>query len=545
MRRKIFISVIILISCLFLTALFANNVEASTNFTYEENDDGTLSVSAVSTSISGSITIPSTIDGETVTEIAKSGFYNCSEITSVTIPNTVTTIGNMAFEKCTSLTSVTIPNTVTTIGSYAFEKCTSIKSITIPEGVENLGTYAFANCTSLTSITLPGTLTGTFGYCTFAYCTSLVSATFSSGMTTTGDSQTFKDCTSLKEVNLADTITEISGYTFSGCTSLTSITFPSNLKKIGIYAFSGSGLNGTVIIPETVESIGYNAFYEEDNPNEIEKLSLRKSNTVINLLYNKKTIEVGETYKPIEGVDFASVTTEDSSIATVSENGRITGVGEGTTTISYLNKLGSLLVKTEITVTKSTTVSISYSDVKSNDWYYDSVKYMYKYQIMTGVGDGTKFSPNSTLTRGMLVTILYRMEGEPSVTSSSKFSDVTDTEKWYYDAVVWASSKGVVNGYGSTGLFKPNQNITRQELSQMLYNYAYYKGVDDSSEYSLSSFADNSKVSSWAATSVKWAVGHEIITGVTSGSTTNIKPQGNATRAQAATMIYRYIKNVK
>ena len=219
----------------------------------------------------------------------------------------------------------------------------------------------------------------------------------------------------------------------------------------------------------------------------------------------------------------------DTSIATVDSNGNIKGIKNGKTTITVT--LG--------TDTKTITVFVQqYTDVKDT-WYTEYVNYCSENGIMTGYTGTSRFGPNDKTTRGQIVTILYRLEGEPSVSGSSSFSDVKNTSKYYYKAVLWANKNGIVTGYGTTGLFMPDKSVTREELVTILYRYAKYDGKYEANDGSLSGFSDGSKVSEYAKDAMKWAIGEGIISGY--GSTGLIKPQGTATRAEIATMIYRYI----
>ena len=182
---------------------------------------------------------------------------------------------------------------------------------------------------------------------------------------------------------------------------------------------------------------------------------------------------------------------------------------------------------------------IPFIDVSSGSWYYDAVKYVYNKNIISGTNEYT-YKPSANLTRGMLVTILYRMDGQPTVTGTTKFKDVTNTSAYYYKAVKWASDRSIVSGYDS-GVFKPNDYITREQLAVMLSNYCRYKGKYKASSALLSNYADGAYVSSYAKTAMKWAVGNNVIT----GSNNYLKPQGTATRAETASMIYKYCSNIK
>ena len=178
-------------------------------------------------------------------------------------------------------------------------------------------------------------------------------------------------------------------------------------------------------------------------------------------------------------------------------------------------------------------------DVDENDWFYDAVTYVYSEGMMDGVSD-TQFAPNSNLTRGMVVTMLYRLEDEPRVTGFSGFDDVA-SGAWYADAVTWAAENGIVNGV-SDAEFAPNDNITREQLAAILYRYAEYNDYDVSGRDDLSEFTDRSSISSYALDAMRWAVDEGLITGITD---TTIEPQGTATRAQAATMFMRFMSTVR
>lgn len=180
-----------------------------------------------------------------------------------------------------------------------------------------------------------------------------------------------------------------------------------------------------------------------------------------------------------------------------------------------------------------------FADVDELDWFHDAVVYVYNEGMMDGIS-ATQFAPNSNLTRGMVVTMLYRLEGEPRVTGSSGFDDVA-SGAWYADAVTWAAENGIVNGVSDTE-FAPNVNITREQLAAILYRYAEYNDYDVSGRDDLSEFTDRSSISSYALDAMRWAVDEGLITGITN---TTIKPQGTATRAQAATMFMRFMSTVK
>ena len=181
-------------------------------------------------------------------------------------------------------------------------------------------------------------------------------------------------------------------------------------------------------------------------------------------------------------------------------------------------------------------VGLPFVDVSSSDWFYNDVRYVYEKGIMDGTG-ADRFSPNAPLTRAMIVTILYRMAGSPSVSGSSDFTDVA-AGKWFAKAVAWAAANGIVNGYGS-GLFGPNDPVTREQLAAILYRYAVYGGMTAVTlEENLGSFADTAQLSAYAIQAMNWAVGQGLI----NGSGSNLVPKAQATRAQVAAIIHRYLE---
>ncbi len=179
-----------------------------------------------------------------------------------------------------------------------------------------------------------------------------------------------------------------------------------------------------------------------------------------------------------------------------------------------------------------------FTDVYDRDWFYSDVAYIAQNGLMRGTSSD-KFSPYSTTTRAMIVTVLYRMEGEPDAGENS-FVDVPDGA-YYTDAVAWASENGIVNGYGQ-GRFGPNDSITREQLAAILYRYSVYKGYDVSvgEDTNILSFDDIADLSDYALTSMQWACGAGLIGGMGDG---RLAPKGNATRCQIAAVLHRYCDN--
>ena len=188
--------------------------------------------------------------------------------------------------------------------------------------------------------------------------------------------------------------------------------------------------------------------------------------------------------------------------------------------------------------TEAPVSGLPFGDVKSADWFYNDVKYVYEKGMMAGTAADV-FAPNTTTTRAMIVTILYRLEGSPAVTGTSAFVDVP-AGQWYTDAVNWAAANQIVKGTSAT-TFAPNDSITREQMAAILYRYAQYKGYDVTKKADLSGYSDNGQVSAYAKDALAWANAAKLINGVTN---TTLAPQGNATRAQVSAILHRFCDGV-
>lgn len=198
-------------------------------------------------------------------------------------------------------------------------------------------------------------------------------------------------------------------------------------------------------------------------------------------------------------------------------------------------------------VTANHTIAVSFAhnclakqfkDVDITKWYHEGIDFVLLEGLFKGTSN-TTFEPNATMTRAMLVTVLYRLEGEPATTAVNTFQDVAPNQ-WYTKAVAWASDKGIVKGY-STTTFGTNDPVTREQTAAFLYRYAQYKGYDLSAgdSYNLLTFSDGGKVSAYATAAMKWACA----AGILMGDNNKLSPTDNSTRAQVATMLMRFVKN--
>lgn len=182
-----------------------------------------------------------------------------------------------------------------------------------------------------------------------------------------------------------------------------------------------------------------------------------------------------------------------------------------------------------------------FRDVTESDWFYDDVRFANQNGLFNGV-EKDLFAPEEPMTRGMLVTVLWRLDGETAPKAATTFTDV-DANAYYADAVAWAAESGVVNGIGGSR-FDPEGNVTREQIAAILFRYASLKGVDTAARADLTAFPDAEKTSAYAHDALSWAVAAELVKGTKEGSTIYLDPQGSATRAQVAAILSRYAQNI-
>ena len=238
------------------------------------------------------------------------------------------------------------------------------------------------------------------------------------------------------------------------------------------------------------------------------------------------------TVTPDEGYELDTLTVTDKD----GNNIRLTNAGDGKYTFTMPDS--RVTVNATFTEVEDVPEQVGpFTDVNTDDWFAEAVQYMLDNEMMNGTS-ATTFGPNTTTTRGMIVTILYRLEGEPDA-AASNFTDVA-SNMYYADAINWAAANGIVNGVSETS-FAPDNQITREQMAAILYRYAQFKGYDVSASNSLTNYTDASQISEYATTAMQWANAEELITGRTS---TTLAPQGTATRAEVATILMRFCENI-
>lgn len=458
---------------------------------------------AFSGCILGTISFPA---GET--EI-KENMFSYSTIKEIFIPDSVTKIGACAFKRC-NLPEIELPNSITEIGANAFEEC-SLSEIVLPSSVTEIGEYAFSGC-DLSKISIPGSVTeikyGMFQYCSF-----------------------------LEEVFIPNGVRKIGNFAFAGCPKLKSVFLPNSLTEIGEWIFSGSGME-KLTIPDSIETIRYAAFYRS----QISEITIPASVKSIEHgafleCFNLKTITFLGDMPAVGRI-------ENSKYLYANEFEPFQDVvadvyypaGNQSYSEELKMALGSGLTWKILEEKPEQQPDMAFSDVQEIDWYYDAVGFVFARGIMTGMNN-TEFGPSVKLSRSHIATILYRMENEPEIIyDPTAFSDVADNQ-FYTNAVMWARSIGVITGY-EDGRFGPSDENTREQMAVMMYRYANAMGLDTSRESDLGGFPDAGKVSGFADSAVKWAVGEGLI----QGDRGNINPQGTAERAQCAIIIKRFME---
>ena len=542
-----------------------------------------------------SVTIPNG-----VTSIEEHTFDYCTSLTSVTIPDSVTSIGARAFYYCTSLTGVTIPDSVTSIGEYAFYNCSSLTSVAIPDSVTSIGYEAFFNCTSLTSVTIPDSVTS-IGADAFWGCESLTSVTIPGSVTSIGVGA-FASCTSLTSVTIPDSVTSINNGAFYDCSSLTdvyyagseaqwkAISISSNrnddLLTANIHYNYGSHTHsykdvvtaptctekgytthtcacGDSYVDTYVDALGHawDAGKVTEAPTETKtgvktftctRCGETKTETIPKLTHEHsyKAVVTAPTCTAkgytthICACGDSYVDTYVDALGHAWDNGKVTKepteteTGVRTYTCTRCNE-----TKTESIPVVSVDVTEMFSDVTKN-WAYPGIQYCVTHKLMGSTG-GDKFAPAMTTTRAQIVQILYNLEGEPEVSGTTPFTDLT--QDWYQDAVLWAYQTGVVAGTGDGTTFDPDLPVTREQIAVILMEYTdrILNIKRTWTPADLSIFPDADSVSDWAKDALADAVGLGLISGASNGGQTLLEPQGSATREQVATILMEFCKNVK
>ena len=512
-------------------------------------------------------------------------FNGCASLKNVTLNDNIEEIYNRAFYGCKSLSNITLPKNLKKIDAGSFYDCSNLNNIKIPSGVRYISNSAFNNNTTLdiSATKLEKLEDGSYrvlttikidGYYDYQKANEVLTIVnkerANNGLSALKMDRSLLETAMQRAAESSiywNHIRPDGSYCFTANSKMTreNIAYgawtaeqvmnmwmnssghkanilSSDSKSIGIGCFNYNGVNYWVQCFGENEAEGTTI---TENKNATSKINIEADYVDLRLERPSMELKIGESqYNVIENyecsyglqlvklnADSAIWKSSNEKIATVDDYGNVKGITPGKVTISAI--IG------EMKLTYEVTIKLPFDDVNENDWFYNAVKYTYCNKIMSGL-NGNTFSPNTKVTRGMLVTILYNLEGHPSITGTSKFADVQNKNIYFYNAVVWASNNNVVSGYAN-GKFGPDDNITREQLATILYNYCRYKGKYKTVHADYSKFTDNNKISDFAKWGMNWAVGNQIV----NGSNGKLNPQGTATRAEAAAMISNYCSKIK
>ena len=472
--------------------------------------------------------------------IYENAFKNCSSLKDIKITGNVNYISGSAFAGCISLTKFDLSkyNTFYKIdeagalyrdtklirypagrtGSYEVRAMTReigegafegslVHDVALPDSLYRIDERAFADCPNLTGLTIPKSTVN------IERCISLGSPGGFRGKYVLQDGTRivngFHEHDGVTEIWMPDSVLEV--YYSDGCKNLSKVRLSKNLLTIDSSTFRDCDALREIVFPESVKTIGERAFsgcislkhvyFMGDLP-EIGWLSFADSNAIS---------------------DFAAIP------------GIVFYYREGT------SGWGPTVFDQTLSYPTAVWTTAPYTDASPDSWYASAVRYTYDNGLMNGTGEYS-FEPESSMTRAMLVTVLWRYAGQPQA-AANPFTDVPGGE-WYTQAVAWAAENGVVNGIGG-GKFDPNGRVTREQAAAILFRYAQKVGAASAERADLSGFPDANAVSDYASDAMRWVVAEGIIGGSREYDGRDwLKPQGSATRAQVAAILMRYIENV-
>ncbi|MCQ2406459.1 MAG: leucine-rich repeat protein [Oscillospiraceae bacterium] len=525
----------------------------------------------------------------TALTIKERGFADCSIETFKGAK--LTTIEANAFQNSSNLISVDVPELTST--SYRSFADSGLKSLNAPK-LATVSTNTFQNCNNLTSVNLPSLTTvneGGFASCGLQTVTVSKDVTYGKGA--------FRDCLNLKTVIVEEGVTELSDFMFDTCISITTIKFPESLKTINWAAFKitlnyypnpvGPFPRIRTQVPASVTLIDDDAFANREvdlivmgapfiadghEGSPIGDNSAAAIGTGSRIYYKTEAGKTSAedyvartifTGAPPEIIDASVLDVVYYSLSFNTDGGNkissVTGTygykvdltkyvpeKEGFEFGGWYSDSALTSPATEITLKGDMTVYAKWNekgaavlpfvDVKEADWSYDDIAFVFEKGLMNGTSE-TTFSPQASTTRGMIVTVLYRLAGEPSFSADCPFNDVAEGS-YYEKAIAWAAESGIVTGYGDDA-FGPDDSITREQMAAIFHRYAKVMGYDVSKKADLDAFADADSISAYALDAIAWAKEAGLVNGV---SDTEICPRGLATREQAAAILHRFCDKI-
>ena len=363
---------------------------------------------------------------------------------------------------------------VTEIGNEAFMECLTMETVNIPASIKKIGERAFNWCENLKEVVVPKSVKSL-------------------------GREVFADCSRLETAVILGGVKEIPPQAFITCGKLKTVAFGTGVEVIGTSAFWCCTSLETIIFSNTVKVINDQAFYWCSSLNEI--------------------------FLPIDLEYIGQWAFEDCTLEAIYYPG----------TEEQLQKVAAHENNKDVFETPIYLYD-TFLDVPWDSWFAPAVAFVNQTGLMVGTS-AKSFEPDSGMSRAMLVTVLWRLEGSPAPAGSTPFTDLK--QAWYKDAVAWAYENDIVKGISDTR-FSPNGAITREQIATILYRYSNFKGIETTEMADISAYPDAGKVQSYAADAMSWANAAGLITGSPVNKVPHLLPRDSATRAQVATILMRY-----
>lgn len=481
-----------------------------------------------------------------VARIGRSAFAGCTQLRRVDGFGAVTSVMSQAFAGCTALAELAVPGTVAEIGTGAFSGCTGLTAAVFAPGVRSLGAYALAGCTALRRVDLPDGMT-LLGSGLFSGCAALAELPLPDDAAWV-EPRLCENCTALQTVVLPAAMTEVPRGLLRGCTGLRRVTFQGAVTAVGDGAFSGCDALTDVYFTGTRpqwDAVAIGA----DNA----RLTAAALHTdAAAHTYPDAWTLVTEPTCTRDGLRTRTCT-DPGCGKTLSERVPALGhdwddgvivrapsgvrMGERRITCRRCGLTQAEAIPPEIAAYEQ------FHDLDRNAWSYDGIAYCVARGLLSGTDTHT-FSPGGVTTRAQLVQVLYNLAGEPDMTGvTTPFADARSG--WYRDAVAWAYRTGVVSGTSDT-TFSPDQAVTREQIAVILMAFAaQVPGAErPTAPADLAAFPDGGSVSPWARDAMADAVALGILGGAEVNGTLWLRPQGQATRAEVATVLAGFGRSV-
>ena len=481
-----------------------------------------------------------------VVRIGRSAFAGCTQLRRVDGFGAVTSVMSQAFAGCAALTELTVPGTVAEIGTGAFSGCTGLTAAVFAPGVRSLGAYALAGCTALRRVDLPDGMT-LLGSGLFSGCTALAELPLPDDAAWV-EPRLCENCTALQTVVLPAAMTEVPRGLLRGCTGLRRVTFQGAVTAVGDGAFSGCdaltdvyftgtrpqwdavaiGADNARLTAAALHTDAAAHTYPDAWTLVTEPTCTRDG------LRTRTCTDPGCGKMLSERVPALGHDWDDGVIVRAPSGVRM---GERRITCRRCGLTQAEAIPPEIAAYEQ------FHDLDRNAWSYDGIAYCVARGLMSGTDTHT-FSPGGVTTRAQLVQVLYNLAGEPDMTGvTTPFADARSG--WYRDAVAWAYRTGVVSGTSDT-TFSPDQAVTREQIAVILMAFAaQVPGAErPAAPADLAAFPDGAQVSGWARDAMADAVALGVLGGAEVNGTLWLRPQGQATRAEVATVLAGFGRSV-